>query len=298
MLRPNTGGADGISGRSRGAAAGIGLRAPHVAEILGSRPSIPWLEVHPENYMGGGLALAQLARIRLDYPIALHGVGLSLGSVDGIDTRHLSRMRALAERIEPGLVSEHLAWSTTGGAYLNHLLPLPYTDETLDVVARNVAAVQDSLGRSILVENPSSYLRFRHSTIPEPEFLAALVGLTGCSLLCDVNNIFVSAHNLGLDAEAYLDALPASAVGEIHLAGHARNEAGGRSILIDDHGSRVADAVWALYARALGRFGPTPTLIEWDTDLPELAVLLAEAATAGRLMDAAARSGDGHARAR
>jgi uncharacterized protein len=262
---------------------GIGLRAPHVEEILATRPLIPWLEIHAENYMGGGPALRDLDAIRRDYPLSIHGVGLSLGRADGLDRRHLSRLRALVDRVEPRLVSEHLAWSVAGGVYLNHLLPLPYTTESLALVARHVDEAQATLGRRLLVENPSSYLRFRHSTIPEPEFLAELVHLTGCGLLCDVNNVHVTAHNVGLDAGEYLAALPAGAVGEIHLAGHSVNDADGRAILIDDHGSRVADAVWTLYTCALERFGPTPTLIEWDTNIPSLSTLLEEAATADAL---------------
>lgn len=276
--------------------AGIGLRAPHVEELLATRPAVPWLEVHPENYMGGSAALASLESVRREYPVSLHGVGLSLGTAGEIDQRHVARLKGLIDRIEPCLVSEHLSWSTTNGAYLNHLLPLPYTEESLSVVAGHVREVQDALGRRILVENPSSYLRFRHSTIQEPEFLAELARRTGCGLLCDVNNIYVTAWNLGLDAVAYLDALTAYAVGEIHLAGHAENDTDGRSILIDDHGSPVAAPVWKLYERALERFGPVPTLIEWDTDIPELAVLLAEARRANGLLEAAARR-DGHARA-
>jgi uncharacterized protein (UPF0276 family) len=265
---------------------------------MASRPALGWLEVHAENYMGGGPVIALLEAVRREYPIALHGVGLSLGTDGAMDRRHLGRLRALVERIEPCLVSEHLSWSIGGGAYLNHLLPLPYTAETLGIVAEHVSRAQDALGRSILVENPSSYLRFRHSTIPEPAFLAELARITGCGLLCDVNNVFVTAWNLGLDPDGYLDALPAPAVGEIHLAGHARNDAEGRPILIDDHGSRVADPVWALYAHALRRFGPVPTLIEWDTDLPELGVLIDEATIAERLMAAAPEgAGTSHARA-
>lgn len=278
------------------ARAGIGLRAPHVGELLATRPAVPWLEVHPENYMMGGAALASLETARRDYPISFHGVGLSLGSADEIDRRHLERLKTLVDRIEPCLVSEHLSWSTSGGAYLNHLLPLPYTDETLAVVASHIHEVQETLGQSILIENPSSYLRFRHSTIPEPEFLAELARRTGCGLLCDVNNIYVTAWNLGLDAIAYLDALQGGSVGEIHLAGHARNDADGQTILIDDHGSHVAPPVWTLYREALQRFGPVPTLIEWDTDIPELPVLLAEARTADGLLEAA-RARGGHARA-
>jgi uncharacterized protein len=276
--------------------AGIGLRAPHVGELLASRPAVPWLEVHPENYMGGGAALASLESVRRKYAVALHGVGLSLGTAGTIDQQHLARLKALMDRIEPCLVSEHLSWSSTGSAYLNHLLPLPYTEESLSVVAGHIHEVQDALGRRILIENPSSYLRFRHSTIQEPEFLGELVRRTGCGLLCDVNNIYVTAWNLGLDAVAYLEALPADAIGEIHLAGHAENDAEGRPILIDDHGSPVATPVWKLYERALDRFGPVPTLIEWDTDIPALAVLLDEARIANGLMETAARCDD-HARA-
>lgn len=274
--------------------AGIGLRAPHVGELLATRPAAPWLEVHPENYMSGGIALASLEAVRREYPVSLHGVGLSLGTAGDIDARHLSRLRSLVERIEPCLVSEHLSWSTAGGAYLNHLLPLPYTDETLGVVADHVDEVQNALGRRILIENPSSYLRFRHSSMAEPHFLAELARRTGCGLLCDVNNIYVSAWNVGFDAGSYLDTLPVQAIGEIHLAGHAANDADGRTILIDDHGSPVTAPVWKLYQRALERFGSVPTLIEWDTDLPELSVLLGEARVADRMLQAFA-SEDDHA---
>ena len=273
---------------------GIGLRSPHVAQIRDERPPIDWLEVHAENYMGGGPALRALEDLRRDYPISVHGVGLSLGSADGLDAAHLERLARLVERIEPALVSEHLSWSTVGGAYLNHLLPLPYTEEALAVVASHVQQAQDRLGRRLLVENPSSYLRFRESPIPEVEFLNALARRTGCGLLCDVNNVYVSCRNVGGDAEAYLDAVDAGAVGEVHLAGHAVNEADGRVILIDDHGSPVAAPVWQLYARALARFGPVPTLVEWDTDLPPLAVLVQEAATARARLRAVA-AGEGHA---
>ncbi len=237
--------------------------------------------------MGGGPAVRALDEIRGRYPLSLHGVGLSLGSAEGVDRRHLGRLRALVERLEPALVSEHLSWSVAGGAYLNHLLPLPYTEEALDVVCRNVDRVQGELGRAILVENPSTYLRFADSPIPEPEFLTELARRTGCGLLCDVNNVFVSAHNLGWDAAAYLDALPAEKVAEIHLAGHAANDADGQVILIDDHGSRVPENVWALFRRALTRFGPLPTLVEWDTDIPSLDVLLGEAREADRLLASA-----------
>jgi uncharacterized protein len=256
---------------------GIGLRSPHVAEVIATRPDVGWLEVHAENYMGGGPALRALERVRADYPVALHGVGLSLGGADALDLRHLHRLRRLGDRVQPALVSEHLSWSITGGAYLNHLLPLPYTEEALAVVVSHVSQTQDALGRRILLENPASYLRFRHSTIAEPDFLDAIARTTGCGLLCDLNNVYVSAHNLGFDPIAYVDALAPSAIAEIHLAGHSVNEADGLAVLIDDHGSRVAPEVWRLYAHALGRVGTRPTLIEWDTDLPALEVLLDEA---------------------
>ena len=270
---------------------GIGLRAPHVAEVLATRPAISWLEVHAENYMGEGAPLAALERLRADYPVSVHGVGLSLGSAEALNNRHLSRLQRLITRLEPALVSEHLSWSIAGGIYLNHLLPLPYTEETLAIVAQHVAHTQEVLQCRLLIENPSSYLRFAHSTIPEPEFLEELVQHTGCGLLCDVNNIYVSCCNLGGDPVAYLNALPARAVGEIHLAGHAVNDADGQTILIDDHGAPVSEAVWDLYGHALARFGPVPTLIEWDTNIPELAVLCAEAHTAERCLQRAQEAG-------
>lgn len=268
--------------RAAPCAAGIGLRAQHQAEVMASHPPVGWFEVHAENHFGGGAALHHLEVVRRDYPVSLHGVGLSLGSAAGIDRRHLERLAGLAERIEPGLVSEHLSWSIAGGLYFNDLIPLPLTEEALGVVSRNILRVQDRLRRRILIENPSAYLRFADSPIPEPEFLAALVARTGCGLLCDVNNIYVSAGNLGGDPLAWLDAVPAAAVGEIHLAGHHRTTVDGVDILIDDHGSRVAAEVWALYRHAVARFPAAPTLIEWDTAIPPLAELVAEAHQADR----------------
>jgi uncharacterized protein len=264
-------------------AAGIGLRAPHLAEVMAHPSAAGWYEVHAENYMGHGPAPRALERLRRMSPVSLHGVGLSLGSAEGIDDDHLDRLARLVERLEPLRVSEHLSWSAADGIYFNDLLPLPYTEEALDLVAANVERAQARLGRPILIENPTSYLRYRHSTIAEPEFLAELVRRTGCRLLCDVNNIHVSGRNLDFDASAYLAALPAAAVGEIHLAGHHVNPVGGREVLIDDHGSAVAETVWALYAEALDWFGPQPTLIEWDCRLPALSVLLGEAAKADAL---------------
>ena len=235
--------------------------------------------------MGGGKPRACLDAIRRDYPISLHGVGVSLGSADGLDRLHLARLRHLCEQIEPGLVSEHLSWSGIGGMHFPELLPLPLTEEALAVVCRNVAATQDFLGQRILVENPSSYLRFRHSPVPEWEFIAAVAERTGCGILCDVNNIYVSGCNLGFDPQHYLAALPPERIGEIHLAGHTlRRFDGGRSIRIDDHGSRVSAAVWALYRDAIACFGRVPTLIEWDTDVPPLEVLIDEACSAERIL--------------
>jgi len=269
------------------AAVGIGLRSVHVADVIATRPAVAWLEVHAENYMAsGGPTLAALERIRESYPVAIHAVGLSLGSADPLDARHLRRLRALVERIQPALVSDHLSWSSLGGRYVNHLLPLPYTDETLHLVCDHVAQAQDALGRRLLVENPSSYLRFRESPIPEPDFLADVVRHTGCGLLCDVNNVYVSACNLGLDPVAYLDALPVDAIEEFHLAGHSVNDADGVPVLIDDHGARVAPEVWALFAQVLARSGPRPTLIEWDANIPELSVLVDEARRADAVMKA------------
>jgi uncharacterized protein (UPF0276 family) len=267
------------------AVAGIGLRGPHIAEILATRPAFGWCEVHPENYMCGGPALSRLQAIRREYPVSLHGVGLSLGSAEGLDVDHLARLKALAEQIEPGLVSEHLAWSVTRGTYLNDLLPLPYTEECLELFCRNVETMQEALGRSILVENPSAYLRFQHSLIPETEFLAEIVRRTGCGLLCDVNNIYVTCTNFGLDPVAYLDALPPAAIGEVHVAGHRRSAHRGRVVLVDEHGSRMIPPVWALYRQALARFGRVPTLVEWDKQVPELSVLLDEARIADGYAD-------------
>jgi uncharacterized protein len=238
--------------------------------------------VHAENYMGGGQTLSQLETLRALWPISVHGIGLSLGSADGLDGRHLDRLRGLVERIDPLLVSDHLSWSVEGGTYLNDLLPLPYTEEALLVVATNVDAAQTRLRRRLLIENPSAYLRFAQSTIPEHEFLGELARRTGCGLLCDVNNIYVTTRNLGGDPIEWLAALPADRVEEIHLAGHCVNDADGQSILIDDHGSRVAPAVWGLFDRATQLFPEAVPLIEWDTDLPELAVLIDEAETANR----------------
>ena len=268
------------------AGAGIGLRFQHHQEVLATRPAIPWLEVHTENYLVGGASARTLELLRRDYPISLHGVGLGLGNAEGIDMAHLGRIRDVVRRIKPGLVSEHVSWSSVGGAYLADLFPLPMTEEALDIVCRHVALTQDFLERQILIENPSTYLRFEHSTIAEWDFIAAVATRTGCGILCDVNNIFVSASNHGWDASDYLANLPVASVAEIHLAGHAVRELQqGAVLLIDDHGSRVAPDVWALYEEALTRFGEVPTLVEWDSNVPLLDVLIGEAQQASRYME-------------
>lgn len=265
--------------------AGIGLRSPHLAEIAGERPATGFLEIHAENHLAGLPALQAVERLRADYALSVHAVGSSLGSVDGLDEAHLARVAALVKRLEPALVSDHLSWSGFGGRYFNDLLPLPYTEEALGVVVRNVQRLQEVLGRRVSIENPACYLGFAQSTLSEPEFLAELVRRSGCGLLLDVNNIAVTAHNLRLDARAWLD-LPGEAITQYHLAGHAVNDADGEPILIDDHGSRVGDGVWILFADVVRHFGRRPTLIEWDTDVPPLAVLLDEAARADRLIAA------------
>ena len=261
-----------------GALVGIGLRAPHYAEILERRPTLGFLEVHSENFFGaGGAPLDWLERFRAAYALSFPGVGLSLGSADPIDERHLAKLEALTRRFEPALVSEHLCWSSAGARHANDLLPLPYTEESLDHVVERIERVQERLARVILVENVSSYLQFEHSTIPEWEFVGEAARRSGCRVLLDVNNIWVNSVNHGFDARRYFSAIDARAVGEIHLAGFER--AG--ELLIDTHGARVSAEVWALYAAALARLGPRPTLIEWDTDIPALDVLLDEARIAG-----------------
>jgi uncharacterized protein len=267
------------------ARAGIGLRFQHHQAVLECPPDVAFMEVHTENYMGGGTPIRCLEAVRRNYPVSLHGVGLSLGSAEGLDPVHLERIRQVAERIEPALMSEHIAWSVSGGAYLADLLPLPMTEEALDVVCRHVDQMQSTLRRKILVENPSTYMQFVHSTIPEWEFMAAVATRTGCGILCDINNIFVSAKNHDWDGSAYVAALPTEAIGEIHLAGHSvRQLPDGGSLRIDDHASCVSDEVWSLYGEALRRFGPIPTLIEWDNNVPPLDTLVAQACRADALI--------------
>jgi uncharacterized protein (UPF0276 family) len=261
--------------------AGIGLRAPHYQAILAEAPAVSFLEVHSENFFGdGGQPLKYLARFREDYPISTHGVGLSLGSADPLDPNHLRKLKRLVDAIDPVLVSEHLCWVGVNGRYMNDLLPLPYTQESLEHVVRRVGEIQDFLKRPILIENVSSYLEFVDSTIPEWEFVREVAQRAGCQILLDVNNIYVNAVNHDFDALTYLDAIAPGSVGEIHLAGF--QDTG--ELLIDTHGAAVCDDVWALYQYAITRFGNVPTLIEWDTDIPSLDVLLAEAEKANRIL--------------
>jgi uncharacterized protein (UPF0276 family) len=256
---------------------GIGLRAAHYPEFLRGAPAVDWLEVHSENYFGdGGYDLHVLEHVRKDYPLSLHGVGLSLGSSDCLRTEHLARLKRLVDRIQPGLVSEHLSWGAFGARHFNDLLPMPFTQETLRLMTARVTQTQETLQRRILVENVSSYLAYRASEMSEGEFLAELARHSGCGILLDVNNLFVNARNHGFDASEALAAFPAQHVGEIHLAGHRAMD----DLLIDDHGSQVAPAVWTLYAHACRRFGPVPALIEWDSGIPPLDVLVGEARTA------------------
>jgi uncharacterized protein (UPF0276 family) len=254
-----------------------------LAEVAAGVPGATWLEVHPENFVANPHARELLGEIARRHSLSLHTVGLSVGSVAGVDRDHLERIRRLVDELNPILVSGHLAWSTHRGAYLNDLLPLPYNEETLRVVAAHVHEVQDALGRPYVVENPASYVGFASSTLAEAEFLAELSTRTDCRLLCDVSNAFLSAANMGYDAYAYIDAFPAHAVAEVHLGGFTvepDDATPGGEILIDTHASAIADPVWDLYAHALRRFGPRPTLIEWDNELPSFARLLAEAGRA------------------
>lgn len=256
--------------------AGVGLKLEHAKAILDEQPDLGWLEVHPENYMvPGGPRHATLEAMRDRYPLSLHGVGLSLAGAERPDREHLRALRALVDRYEPGLVSEHVAWSVHDGVYLADLLPVPLNAAGLDQLRANVEEAQEALGRQILIENPSNYLLLPDSEIPEPEFLVAAARRTGCGLLVDVNNICVSAANVGYDAESYIDALPVELIGEIHVAGHAPDEADGR-LLIDNHGTQVAPDVWSLLERLIARCGPKPALIEWDTNIPAWPVLHAE----------------------
>jgi uncharacterized protein (UPF0276 family) len=267
--------------------AGVGLRAQHHAQVVRERPDIAWFEAHSENYFGsGGAALDALARVAEQYPISLHGVGLSLGSTDPLDPQHLAQLRQLVTGLRPALVSEHVSWGSIGGRWMNDLLPMPYTGEALRHIAGRIAQLQDWLGRQVLVENVSSYLGFTGPEMTEWEFLARLVEECGCGLLLDINNIYVSAMNHGFSAHDYLRGVPRAAIQEMHLAGHSVQRTDGVEIRIDTHGAPVCAEVWSLYADALAIIGHVPTLIEWDTDIPPLATLVAEAARADEFLEA------------
>jgi uncharacterized protein (UPF0276 family) len=268
------------------AQAGIGLRPPHFHQVLNERPQVPWFEVHSENFFcQGGEMLQVLDAVRRNYPVSLHGVGLSLGSSDRLHTEHLHKLKHLSERIQPALVSEHLCWGAIGARHLNDLLPLPCTEEALELMVRHVSAAQEYLGRKILLENISAYLTFTHSTIPEWEFLAVLAERSGCGILLDVNNVYVNSVNHGYDAARYIRAIPKDKVGEIHLAGFTRKQGLPVDLLIDSHSRPVAEEVWDLYRLAIEHCGPVPTLIEWDQDIPALDVLLTEAAKAEGILN-------------
>src|SRR5262249_13765293 len=265
---------------------GVGLRLAHLAEMDATRPSVGWLEVHPENFLANPHAAELLTELPSYYPISLHTVGISVGSASGIDRLHLKRIRTFVDRINPVFVSGHLAWSTHGTDYLNDLLPLPCNNETVRIVAAHVDEVQDTLGRSYLIENPASYVGFRTSTMPETEFLSEIVRRTGCQLLCDVSNVVVSGHNMGYDAYEYLEEFPAHAVREFHLGGYTSEEdesTPGNELWIDTHAAAITERSWDLYAYALRRFGLRPTLIEWDSDIPPLTTLLGEAEHAHKI---------------
>lgn len=275
------------------ARAGVGFKPVHFEDILGSPREIGFFEIHAENYMGaGGPPHARLERLRRDYPLSIYGVGLSLGGREPLDAEHLSRLKRLVRRYQPGLVSEHLAWSGHAGAFLNDLLPFPYTTNSLRTVSARVAEVQDALGAPILIENPATYVVFELSTFSEVDFLRELADNTGCGLLLDVNNVYVCAVNHGFDARDYIDAFPIARAEEIHVAGFAEDvDDDGARLLIDAHCAPVSDPVWRLFERALSRRGPIPTLVEWDNDIPSWPILRAQARRADTmLMDAARHS--------
>jgi uncharacterized protein (UPF0276 family) len=269
--------------------AGASFKPEHFAAISAAPQPLGFFEVHAENYMGaGGVPHAQLGFLRENYALSLHGVGLNIGSTEPLDRAHLARLKRLCDRYQPECFSEHLAWSSHAGIFFNDLLPLPYTEANLISVIDHVDEAQSTLGRRLLLENPATYVRFQQSTIPETEFLAAIARATGCGLLLDVNNVFVAARNHATSASAYLEAFPLDLVGEIHLAGHFETMDGhGSPLCIDAHGSPVVEDVFALFDSVIARAGPLPTLIEWDNDVPDWAVLLAEALAAQARLDRA-----------
>jgi uncharacterized protein len=274
------------------ASAGIGFKPAHFRDILAAAQPIGFFEVHAENYMGaGGPPHAQLGALRERHALSVHGVGLSIGSMRPLDRAHLARLKTLCDSYQPESFSEHLAWSSHGEVYFNDLLPLPYTSQTLARVVEHVDEVQTVLGRQMLLENPSTYLRFAETTIPEVDFLAEVASRTGCGLLLDINNVFVSSRNHGTEPLPYLDSFPLDTVKEIHLGGHHEEaDDAGAPLLIDSHGSPVADVVWTLYAHVIARTGPIATLIEWDNEVPDWSTLRAEAVVAQGILGRAARA--------
>lgn len=267
--------------------AGVGLRGAHHDYFAKAPSRVEWLEVHSENYFAPrGLARQTLEEIREKYAISLHGVGLSLGSADTLDTNHLAKLKSLVHSIDPCFVSEHLSWSSVNGRFLNDLLPMPFTEEAIELFCNKIDQTQNYLGRQMLVENVSAYMQFVESEMSEAEFITEIASRSGAGLLLDINNIYVNAINHDFAAEDFIDAIPAALVQEMHLAGHSRQIFDGNEILVDTHDAPVPDAVWRLYERALGRFGKVPTLIEWDSKLPAPEALIAEASAAQRRMDA------------
>lgn len=267
------------------ARAGVGFKAEHAKDIFGNAPAVGWFEIHPENYMvAGGPRLAMLEELCAHYPVSMHGVGLSLGGGEKLSENHLADLKRLVDRFDPAMVSEHIAWSSHEGLYMADLLPTPMTKTSLDQLVQAIETVQDYIGRRILIENPTSYMPLPQNSIPELDFITEAARRSGCGLLIDVNNVYISAHNLGFDAKAFIDAVPGDLVGEIHLAGHERDANPDDDVLIDTHSRPVADPVWALFDQLISRIGPRPTLIEWDNDVPGWDVLAAEAALADRYL--------------
>lgn len=272
------------------ARAGVGFKAEHAKDIFGNDPAVGWFEIHPENYMvAGGPRLAMLEELCTHYPVSMHGVGLSLGGGETLSENHLSDLKRLVDRFDPAMVSEHIAWSSHEGLYMADLLPTPMTKTSLDQLVQAIETVQDYIGRRILIENPTSYMPLPQNSIPELEFITEAARRSGCGLLIDVNNVYISAHNLGFDAKAFIDAVPGGLVGEIHLAGHEQDANPDDDVLIDTHSRPVADPVWALFDQLISRIGPRPTLIEWDNDVPGWDVLAAEAVLADQYLDHGAK---------
>jgi uncharacterized protein (UPF0276 family) len=263
---------------------GIGLRSDHYNALIENQPNIDFIEIHPENYFGGGAHHQYLERARTLYPLSLHAVGLSLGSTERVCEKHLKNIKSVADKYEPFLISDHASWSRSGNAHLNDLLPLPYTKQTLQYLCDNIEFTQDFLSRAILVENPSTYISFSHNEMDEAAFMNEIASRTGCKILLDINNIFVQAHNHSFSAQNYIDDIKAEHVGELHLAGHIEKKLSNGSLLIDTHNQTVSDDVWELYSYAINKIKARPTLIEWDADLPELSVLVKHAHKARNIM--------------